>query len=279
VSVCIYVYTYIVCVCVCVCVCARARACIIIIQRKERERAEAEERECKRLEELEERERRERARREQERLERERQEREHRERKMAEVQVHGRAAVGAVMEALGDHNLGAAHQALQSLKTFHLAESLFVTEELRGEEQRVSDAVRALEKEHARVYNERRRLIELGQAHLDSAHTAMKGEDLGVARELVCASLEALADAAAPCVFVDISERLKPRIDSDIAQAQELQQEVVVRVSCMDKAEQLLQECNKFSKVLYIVTLYSKYTWALTFENLCRPRPPGGGGL
>jgi hypothetical protein len=107
----------------------------------------------------------------------------------------------------------------------------------------------------------------------------MKGEDLGVARELVCASLEALADAAAPCVFVDILERLKPRIDGDIAQAQELQQEVVMRVSCMDKAEQLLQECNKFSEVLYIVTYYSTCTLALTFENLCRPWPPGGGGL
>ncbi len=25
-----------------------------------------------------------------------------------------------------------------------------------------------------------------------------------------------------------------------------------------------------FSKVLYIMTLYNKYTWALTFENFCR---------
>jgi len=214
------------------------------MERKERERAEAEERERKRLEELEERERRERMRREQERLERERQEREQRDRKMAEVKAHGSAAVAAVLEAVREHNLGAAHQALQSLKTLLLAESLFVTDELRGEEQQVNDAVHALEKEHARAYNERLTLIELGQAHLDAAHTAMKDEDLGVARELVCASLEALADAAAPCDFADIGERLKPRIDGDVAQAQETQQEILVRASCAERAEQLLQDCR-----------------------------------
>jgi hypothetical protein len=178
---------------------------------------------------------------EQERLRREKEEREERDRKMSEVEAGGCALVKAVMQAVQQHDLAGAHAALQGLQAYHQTESLFVTDEVRGEEQRVTNAVRTLENEHSDTYHERLSLIERGEADLESADTSLKVENLSMARELVCSSLEVLQDAAQPCVFGDIMMKLEPRIQSLLVQAQAFLQEVVVRSDCVGKAEKLVQ--------------------------------------
>lgn len=245
------------------------------IERQERERAEAEQRERERQEELERqvygsvrlyvslcecvsgcvfvfahscigfqekaRLEQQRLKQEHERLRREKEEQEERDRKMSEVEASGRALVKEVMKAVQQHDLAAAHAALQGLQAHHQAESLFVADELRGEEHRVADAVRKLEHEHSDTYHARISLVERGEADLESADTSLQVENLSMARELVCSSLEVLQDAAQPCVFGDVMIKLEPRIQSLLVQAQAMLQEVVVRVDCVDKAEKLVQ--------------------------------------
>jgi len=217
-------------------------------ERQERERAEAEERELKRVQELErlEAEKREqkRLRLEEERQERERQERLERERKLHEVEAAGRAMIHHVLAAVGSRDLSGAQDALRAVHKLHVAESIFVCEELRAEEQRAGDAVTALERHHAETYHQRILLIEHGEADLESANTALRCEDLSLARELVCSSLERLKEAAAPCGFDDIFRDLERRIEEDVEQAQALLQEVVVRSDCLASAQQHVQDCR-----------------------------------
>ena len=217
-------------------------------ERQERERTDAEHHECLRLErlELEERTQREKLRLklEQERLERERQERENREMKMTEVESGGRSRVEAVMAQVKQYDLSAAQQSLKALHSYHLAESLFVTDTMRGDEGHASDSVRELEQQHAQVYHERISLIERGEADVDSANTALNVEDLVMARELVCLSLEALKSAAAHCTFAELRASLADRIEADFAQAHALLHEILIRVECDGKAQTLVMSAR-----------------------------------
>ena len=96
---------------------------------------------------------------EQRRQEQERKERLERERKLKEVEDGGRAMVEKVRSAVENSDLSGAQDCLKALHKFHVLESIFVTDELRVEEQRIGDAVHELESRHAEMYHQRILLI------------------------------------------------------------------------------------------------------------------------
>ena len=121
--------------------------------------------------------------------------------------------------------LGAAEEALQVLVTFHVGESLVVTDAMRAREAGVAESVQELARAHADAFAERLALVESGETAVERAVDLLRRVEEGTdvadvveAREAIDAAVAVLEAAAAPCAFPDVVPALSERIDSHVLQ-------------------------------------------------------------